>query len=1107
MFERLWKLMRQGDKSSTPSQESMEQARTSEPKPSRPFLSRLFAREQRMPDLLSDDYLYRLAEAVDGYFNGHPELSKAASRDRDKCGEAYQNGSKTIMALAKFLGERPALQARLSLLANYTPSRWLVEREIDEIRTRRSLDGRPVDEAVDGKKDPYRWMHENRVTGLCFSGGGIRSATFNLGLLQGMAEQRVQGTPVLQKFDYLSTVSGGGYIHEWLAAWTKREQSYVKVQQQLIPLPAPGCEPLPPAPLTWLRRYSNYLTPEMGFFTADTWVVAAIWLRNTFLNQLVLISGLLLIVLVPHLLTLGGAAPPGTQPSIKCITIHDDTSTPCVWINSFSATLRDRTPPHGSAFAGALTRLKLMTSAVHEVAFSFTRNSVFLATLAILTFLAGVVTMAFSLRRARLYRRIQGDKKRWNTSAGGGQGVAQAIVGCMLLSSLCITRLMFLKDVWQDCQVAISACAYVLLLGANITVSQSGGAREAFEALNAYSASKSGFWKRSWIWLKSVVGLIFLLSAVAAAGATGLFLLLRWIVCCELPRLSGPLGLAGYGDDPWRLALVAGPPLFLAVPFFSHVLLAGLIGRDFPDWLREWLASVRAWSLMIGLLWGCWFGISLLTRPALLAVWAATRGGRWAVLIGWIATTGASVLAGKSTKTNGKEMQTSGTSRALNIVATVGPYIFIVGLMILLSWAADLALGLFHSGWWYGVIYFLPMTVFALFGWRVDINEFSMHAFYRNRLTRCYLGATNPARRPNPLTGFDDRDTKDTVLSSFRAANYEGPFPIFCSTLNLTFGEDLAWQQRKAASFIFTPLYSGYHVGWTTGKEKGGLSYNGYVPTRTFAYPDGGINMATAVAISGAAVSPNWGYHTNPATAFLLTMFNVRLGWWLRNPRTSKDAGKVCSPLQVYDPDEAPAPRFPARQLYKELIGSVTDSSRFVYLTDGGHFENMGLYELVRRRCRFIVVCDAEEDHDYTFEGIGNAIQRCRIDFGVEIELNLLPLRPQMDRRLGYPVCKHHFVSGEVTYPERWGVAPTVKGKILYIKSSLTGQEPKFGAIHNLPGEPGDVVKQRLQCPPFPNDSTANQWFDEQTFESYRRLGIHVAEEIDRCGEWITHLP
>jgi len=139
--------------------------------------------------------------------------------------------------------------------------------------------------------------------GLCFSGGGIRSATFNLGILQGLAELNL-----LRCFDYLSTVSGGGYIHQWFAAWSKR-RGFEQVNKRLIPLPEPNNPGDHPEPIRWLRRYSNYLTPEKGLLTADTWVAIATWLRNTLLNQTILISGLLFLALLLHLLTSSAIVP------------------------------------------------------------------------------------------------------------------------------------------------------------------------------------------------------------------------------------------------------------------------------------------------------------------------------------------------------------------------------------------------------------------------------------------------------------------------------------------------------------------------------------------------------------------------------------------------------------------------------------------------------------------------------------------------------------------------------------------------------------------------------------------------------------------------------
>jgi hypothetical protein len=536
----------------------------------------------------------------------------------------------------------------------------------------------------------------------------------------------------------------------------------------------------------------------------------------------------------------------------------------------------------------------------------------------------------------------------------------------------------------------------------------------------------------------------------------------------------------------WRLVVVIGPLVVMAIPFLTIILQCGLVGYDFQDWVLEWMARLRAWVTMYSVSWTVLVGISLFGHQLVDMLFRNYPAWiKWPAVASWALTTASSVLAGKSNSSSG-EPGTGGNSRLMNILIAVGPPVYILGLLFLLAWAAQEALLLAglsngtHSAIQIGValatVLLPPAGVLLLFGWRVDINEFSMHSYYRNRLTRCYLGASNTQRDPDPLTGFDTADVSDLQFWTFVPnQGYTGPFPIFCSSLNISVGEDLAWQERKAASFAFTPLFSGYHIPWTGRSYSGKLSYNGFVPTERFAYPNGGINISTVAAISGAAISPNWGYHTSPPMAFLLTMFNVRLGWWMPNPRRS---------FLAFDPEgqapkgeRFPHPRFAPNQLLRELLGQIGDDRKFVYLTDGGHFDNMGLYELVRRRCYEIVICDAEQDSGPVFEGIGMAIRKCRIDFGVEIDLDLNKLATDAVTK----VSKVHWITGTIKYPETGNAPP---GTILYIKSSITGKEA------------ADVYNYRLQHSPFPQDSTMDQWFTESQFESYRRLGQQV---VDQC--------
>src|SRR5262249_20243088 len=148
-----------------------------------------------------------------------------------------------------------------------------------------------------------------------------------------------------------------------------------------------------------------------------------------------------------------------------------------------------------------------------------------------------------------------------------------------------------------------------------------------------------------------------------------------------------------------------------------------------------------------------------------------------------------------------------------------------------------------------------------------------------------------------------------------------------------------------------------------------GSLFLGYRESREYG---GGISLGTAVTISGAAASPNMGYHSSPVMAFLLTFFNIRLGAWLGNPGPHGQ-----TTYREKHPTTSLVP------LVAELTGSSTDTAKWVYLSDGGHFENLALYEMVVRRCHQIVLSDGGADPHYTFEDLGNAIRKIRTDLGI----------------------------------------------------------------------------------------------------------------------------
>jgi hypothetical protein len=563
--------------------------------------------------------------------------------------------------------------------------------------------------------------------------------------------------------------------------------------------------------------------------------------------------------------------------------------------------------------------------------------------------------------------------------------------------------------------------------------------------------------------------------------SSAIFTLALFFAINALLRFWNPLS-----DSGSQYIVAFGPPLYLMALIAGVSLQIGLMGLEFPDASREWLARCGAFLVVIATFWASLFSIAVFAPLGIVKLWFFSKT-LWSSAAGaWIASTIATVLAGKSNKTGGLAEPTRNQNQLLDVIARYGPFIAIPIFMIAVATGVQFAVFLppllagspiqeFSTGYWSRLAltepysWIAPLALFgaavlagAVLSLRVNINEFSLHYFYKNRLVRCYLGASNTQfRQADPFTGFDPQD--DILLEKLRCdaprTTPGVPFPIINACLNVTAGTELATQERKGIGWTFTPRYSGFVPSRSDADRAaaGAEIYDrAFVDTKRIL---GGVHLGTAFSISGAALGPNEGFHSSPQTAFLLTLFNVRLGWWTGNPR-----------------DHATWPRsgplFALRWLVLELLGFVNERSAYLNLSDGGHFENLGLYELVRRRCRFIIAVDGEEDPTYCFESLGAAVRKCRADFGVEIDINPRPITPEKDHSAS------HYALGRITYPEP-GSEP---GWLLYLKSSITGDEP------------ADVEEYRREKAEFPQQPTVNQFFSESQFEAYRELGFHVCQ-------------
>jgi hypothetical protein len=894
--------------------------------------------------------------------------------------------------------------------------------------------------------------------GLALSGGGVRSATFALGVLQALAARGA-----LRQFDYLSTVSGGGYIGAWLSAWIHRA-GMAQVEAALGRVGSGGDaapHTLEPEQVSWLRRYSNYLTPRVGLFSLDSLTLITIWTRNVTLSLIIVLAFFAVLLLLPRL-------------ALLYVTGVIDT------------------PPVALGYLAGL-----MGAGVFP--------AVLVANMVELERPPGVARFRLGTTPAVLWTVLL-------------PGVLAALSGSFWLFGP------DQRDGAVNRAVALWSAALLLLVGLAWLLCK------LYHALRYAPAPARVRGVRTAL-LESAVFL--------PSGAAG--------IAAGMGVLAVVHGRVGWESGPAHAAAVLtfGPALFLLVFGGGGSIFVGLVGRNYYERSREWWSRMNAWFLILGIGWlvlnGCAFYL-----PA-LGQWAYGNAGPWlrgAVGAGWAASIVGLLLAPR--QGNGDPRRYPQVLTVAKLAAVLFLLGFVAAAASLTDWllvcagrltrtavpapagvtgpdwapgpggalsqhvdaggalpglaahvAARLAelhgLLLAHAG----PVPFLwlafggALAVLLVLGLRVDVNKFSLHNMYKTRLIRCYLGASNPHRRAQPFTGFDDGD--DIALSSLvRGAEVQRPLHIINTTLNLSQGKNLAWQERKAASFTLTALYSGFALGHTQGvsseqqakarlvRPEQGLANGddapaalaGYRPTRLYAACNGEareFTLGMAAATSGAAASPNMGAATSPALAFLLTLLNVRIGRWSPNP--ARQQWRRASP------------RFGLLCLLEELFGYSNDESSFVYLSDGGHFDNTGIYELVRRRCRLIVLVDASEDGRRGFDDLGRAIRQCRIDFGVEIRIDLAALRgsgPDL------PACGH--ARGEILYGS--GAA---EGELLYIKPTMCAARR----------EPVDVLNYSSIHPRFPHQSPADQFFDESQFESYRQLGLHLG---GACLDQHAHL-
>ena len=689
----------------------------------------------------------------------------------------------------------------------------------------------------------YGLIHERNEAGtaavpnfaLCLSGGGIRSATFALGALQALAKRKLLG-----RFQYLSTVSGGGYIGSWITTWANHS-SHAEV---IAALADEGHED---EPIRHLREYSNYLSPKLGLFAADTWTLAAIVLRNLLLNWAVLLPLIAVPLLVPRF-------------------------------------------------------------AVRSVLWMAQDNGTATTTFFVIGGILQVIAVSYLDRNRPSIRACRGVNWRWE----GRQ---------IWFLWLCLTPLLlgssFLVLAW--CGYRLNPC--------NLSKVSSWA---CFGTANSPRWWKGERWALVWsqifvnllAWLINLplnarrilqnrrsIGEIFAeLTFIIAAACLGGWLLYEIKDLAILDPIHHAFLYAAFGEFAYLM-------VFLLAGAVLHALFSAAAKNDND---LEWTARAAGWVLIVGFTWLVVallviFGPSVLSSASIaLRSGTLSLGGIAGLLAALI---GSSSLTPASRDTAVRSGGTLARPIVRKILVPLCTGIFILSLIVMLAYATgwvilqadffpdDRAITQWDThanilreihAWrndfvphWKSLagLVLIFSGVSGLAGLAVNINKFSLHGAYRNRLIRAYLGASRTGRESSasfsPFSGFDPAD--DLLMKDIRIGPQQPLFHVVNMALNLVSGGNLAWQQRKAESFTATKL----HCGSARLGYRDSAAYGGSKPSNPVGIQKP-ISLGTAMAISGAAANPNMGYHSSPAVTFIMTLFNVRMGYWLGNPARAR---------------------------------------------------------------------------------------------------------------------------------------------------------------------------------------------------------------------------
>ncbi len=407
--------------------------------------------------------------------------------------------------------------------------------------------------------------------------------------------------------------------------------------------------------------------------------------------------------------------------------------------------------------------------------------------------------------------------------------------------------------------------------------------------------------------------------------------------------------------------------------------------------------------------------------------------------------------------------------------------VLVLAALLAAGWVATS--GLDDSWWALSVVG--PLALFWFF---LDQTAMSLHPFYRRRLASAF--AVRRASAGGVSVAMPYEDSEETPLSTYGATRTGFPHVTFAASANLT-GQDRTPPGRRSVSYAFGSTYvGGPQVGWVR------TDYLEAIVSNALAHD---LTVESAIAVSGAAFASAMGAQTRFYELFL-ALTNARLGAWLPNP--------YFVALKHAHAEDWTVPGLPhiRRLTYfaREIFGIHPSTSRLLLCTDGGHYDNLGLVELLRRGCTSVYCFDASGSSRPLADTLSGAMTLAREELGIKIVFwkpydlvvgGATPLNPVGPlAALNSQLASNPVIVGEIHYPETTG-GTKPPGVLIFAQTDLAGDMPY------------EILEFRQDDPGFPNDGTADQWFDASRFDSYQQLGYYLGHQAAGAALAIEELP